>query len=715
MDHEPTFRPIRTRTPRAAALANLPPLTTWPTPPVQSMDAGATELYYKNKLAVELYVQHSNEAEIKQRTGFAISKARKLTERCLRRHPHTEAMVGLWACVPGRRMPGETHQRKSGFNPELAKSGKGMKGALADLFRRYPLIQAEMLQFIKTRHLTGEAPVPLITSKAIVSVFHRLCRRMELREDQWPFNTARMGENAILDWWKRTKADYPVETTSNQFGTEAAQLARLDNAMIATTKPPFVLNAYARMELDEHLVHAMCSIGIPNRKGTMTWVCSRRVWCLALVDVRSGAILSCVVCYGDKYDSNDVLALVRKAIFPPARRTLTLADADFCYTPDAAFPGELTEFHRNTFQVLAWDNAAEHKSLALRGLIRQTVGADVVFERVGEPTARNGIEGLFAKVAAEFEVLPSGTGTNPQSPARRDPEESAQKWKLYAHELEEVLDVFCRNFNSKPSTKCGGLSPLAFLKELNLKGEVFSSPLGELGPNNAYKLLPSYPGYLTRRRGKFGPLRVCLFGASYSSVKLANNALLAYATDTSVTVYVEDDARMAHVVPNAHPELCFQVMVIDKDLRGFPHSLQWRRLAEAAISNTVGKGEALTPNLMMGVLGAIGEAAQENLPGAVAQLGGISGFMATSGSNGTTFVMALEQREKLLAETEHLVETFDEEGAEGAPPSAVMAPASGLTSAHAPAPAGAVSPNHDALRARPSQPPMNDDDPFQLG
>jgi hypothetical protein len=192
------------------------------------------------------------------------------------------------------------------------------------------------------------------------------------------------------------------------------------------------------------------------------------------------------------------------------------------------------------------------------------------------------------------------------------------------------------------------------MKELNLKGEAFISPLGELGPDNAYKLLPCFPAKLTKRNGRHGPLRACLRGASYSSTALALEPRLSYVADTGVKVYVEDDARNGFLVPDAYPDTNYPVMVIDKDLRDFPHSIEWRSLAEAATANDVSKGDAVSPSLMMGVVGYLGTATQQKVPNADAQLAGIAGFMATAGSLALGYVMTPEQQAMLLTEVDEL-------------------------------------------------------------
>ncbi len=653
--------PLRTRVSREELVKEVAPISSWPTPESSAFDSLTHELYCKRCLAVELYVSKTaSKDEIKNRTGFSLAKARGLAERCLRKNPSTQQMTGLWACVPGRRLPGESHRRRRGINPAHAEKGQGLKGTLKELFRVHPGIENAMTAFVKNRRLPGKPPVSIINYSTIVAVFHVVCREAGVAAHQWPFNTKKLGANAIYEWWRVTRTLYPMQTIENQFGEAAAKMAATDIAMILSTQAPIDYKAFERVELDEHLVHGIFNIGALNRKRVMTWVDASRFWVLALRDKRSGAVLATSVSYRERYDRNDILKLIRRALMPPAKRALSLNSPEFRYAEGAAFPAELTEFQRNTRMELAWDSDSSHLSLADKGRIEAVVGCRVKSERLEQPTERETIEGLFAGFAKAVEALPVGTGSHPRAPSRRDPEVAAKTHDLYAHHIEEIWDVYCRNLNCRPATRCGGLSPLQFLLDLNIRGEAFVSPLGELGPNNAYKLLPSYPANLTRRRGKHGPLRVQLFGAAYSSADMAFDSRLLYASNLDCQIYVEEDARQAFVVPDAHPEIVFPVSVVNNDLRAFPHSLEWRQIAEAATKTAVTRGKGLGPAVMIGVIDSLGEATLDKVKGASALLAGISGFMAAVGVGSVDYVMSEEERARVVTSVETMASDSDE-------------------------------------------------------
>ncbi|MCP6768758.1 hypothetical protein NL529_28345, partial [Klebsiella pneumoniae] len=70
-----------------------------------------------------------------------------------------------------------------------------------------------------------------------------------------------------------------------------------------------------------------------------------------------------------------------------------------------------------------------------------------------------------------------------------------------------------------------------------------------------WQLLPQYPGNLNRVKRDTGYFYVELHGARYTSVPMATDMSLLRYEKAPVTLYVEDDARFAHlVVPEpGHP------------------------------------------------------------------------------------------------------------------------------------------------------------------
>jgi hypothetical protein len=83
----------RTRSTRESKLREVPPVSSWPMPVTDSFDPIKRDIFMKKRLAVELYVAKSKADEIEKRTGYDLSQARRLTERCLLKNPPIRHLV----------------------------------------------------------------------------------------------------------------------------------------------------------------------------------------------------------------------------------------------------------------------------------------------------------------------------------------------------------------------------------------------------------------------------------------------------------------------------------------------------------------------------------------------------------------------------------------------------------------------------------------------
>ncbi|MGQ2921489.1 MAG: hypothetical protein ACT6SF_06335 [Hydrogenophaga sp.] len=463
----------------------------------------------------------------------------------------------------------------------------------------------------------------------------------------------------------------------NEQGKDKAQERQVDIAVANNLDQPVtpLPLAYGRVEIDEHLLHASAEVTFQSQSGVEVHVEVRRLYALALRECRFGAILATTLSYGARYDVNDVLRLVRKALFPPKRFNLTIDSPEFRYHEGAAYPAELPTFAANCWQLLAFDADSTHISVAQQELLRRVLRCKIAGERIGSPTARHSIEGVFGGLAQHFEVLSSGSGSHPRSPARRDPEGAAREFGIKAEHLEEMLDVWARNRNVAFSRALGA-SPLEALEQLTLKGEVFINKLGELaGHDKKHEFYPRFESTLRLSRGKTGALLVNLYGAKYSGPELASNKLLLSTSDLSCTLYVNDeDARFGYVIPRAYPDMRLPVVVQNRALRQFKHTLEARRLTYAANFNLGVADKAVKPDSIRGALDYYGRQAQNNEPGASVAVSRLVGAQAqeTLGS-ASTLDMGVEWSEVMEP-------VLDPDEAESAESGEGVAPARG----HAP-------------------------------
>ena len=394
----------------------------------------------------------------------------------------------------------------------------------------------------------------------------------------------------------------------------------------------------------------MFTVAMPIGQGRFVSVKATRLWALILREVESKAVLASGISFGQRYTTADVLALVYRALCPPKRKTLTFSNPHYQYRSDAAFPGELPDFIGNGWQTLALDSDSTHLSAQSLEAARDVVKCNIVSERIGTASARGCIEGFFPFLSKLMESSPAATGNRPDSHVRRDPEAAAIRWNIVGTLADEILDLYCRNFNATPSAAAGGVSPLARLAELRTASEFFQFQINDLSAAATWKLLAMEPATATRRRGKsgFGPLGVNLFGGRYVGPALARDQELAFATNKEVSVYVQEDARFAFVVPVAFPDRVYPVILKGR-YADMPHTLTWRRLASNAAKNAAIAGKADSPQIMFGLLQGLGEAAKTDGEAASVLAGAVS-FMNRFGNGDVGYVeMTVEQRAALVA------------------------------------------------------------------
>lgn len=594
-----TWRRIRRS--RSEMLGEAPPLANWPAPDLtKDVREDKRTTYQAQKLAVELWVNEAPESTIKKRCGLEASRVREMVRRAVSINPRTRAIVGFWACVPNFVVRRPTNIRTKPFNPAERSDGKGMTGVLDLFFQTHPGIHKNLVEFVRKRRTEGSAPVALLSPKAVHEVFIGQCREHGLEgAGGWPFNADRRGYEAVRRWYKRERWKAPIRAASNAHGDAAGNLANIDFQLLGKSSARRRLMAYEHTQLDEHYMDAMWEVGYPLPGGQFASITTTRLWALVMSESRSTAVLSSTVSWRERYDRADVMRLILRALEPPKRYQLRVdGDVNYQYREGAAYPGELPEFTRFGWNQLSFDADISHVSPATISAICDVVGCRPSSERVGAQPARVIIEGFFGYLTQMLKRSPAATGNRPDSPARRDPEAAALRYRLFAFIAEEFLDLVCRNYNSTPSTACDGLTPLSLLRELLSRGECYRMPIGAVNEANLWRLLPMHRATLTKSRG-VGPLGVNLFGARYVSKDLAADHELMYAQNTAVSMYVEEDGRFAIMVPDACPTKHFRLATSGKYAEE-AHPLALRRATTAYTKNAGIQGKADGPQLMYG-------------------------------------------------------------------------------------------------------------------
>ena len=178
--------------------------------------------------------------------------------------------------------------------------------------------------------------------------------------------------------------------------------------------------------------------------------------------------------------------------------------------------------------------------------------------------------------------------------------------------------------------------------------------------------MPTAEGHLVRSTPKngIGPFYVQVAGARYRGPALANAPVLSQLVDTGVTVYIDEDARFARIVPKERPDLSFPV-VVGGWLAKVPHTLEWRRLANRFKAHSRGRHAAMNGNVVIGLMEGLAELGPRNARVGLL-LANVQKFADdyTSGRVASVAVSSEDQEALLAAVNELDLAVLDEEDAE---------------------------------------------------
>lgn len=645
---------------RGSILQAAPPIAQWPRPLPEDIREKDLDEYNRSCAAVMLWADQQPEKALRKLTNLTARQTRTLVERCVALNAATNRIFGFWACLPGARSMRQARRRAQQL-PSEAAGGAGLGGALELTLAKYPDIERALRKYIEKRLVADGVPVPVVSADGLFRLFLAQARKAGLGErKEWPFNTRKKGREAIRRWYQKQKAADPVRSVNNQYGKTEGYRMKVSYQLATRAGPRHARLYYERVELDERRADGMFTAAIVGRDGVVRQGPALRPIPMALLETRSNAVLANRVVFGG-HKSCDVLMLVRQAIVPPPRYAVPFENDEFRYLEAAAFPAELPGLEALGWQVLAWDNHASHISEETSAAIEKAIGCDVAEEMPEDPVRRPYIEGFFRKLAEFEKRLPAATGNSPVSGVRRDPERAAQRLGLVATFAEVLFDMECRNHNATPSDACDGITPLQALKAAAMSGELYHAPLKELRPDTLWALLPVHHACLNRvpvKRERLGPFYVQLYGARYTSPELANHPRLRGLTDLRVRVYVEEDARYAHVVPVQMPDMRLTVAIRGR-YGEVPHTLEWRRLTELFKSEARHTSRAISPDLMVGTAEGLSELKGHT---SAALLARVTSFMQRFESGATPPVGATARELEALSRAVQRM-AFDDEAA----------------------------------------------------
>ncbi len=572
----------QTRRTREEIISAAIPVAQWPEPIIEEFTPDILEKYWRNRRALELYATGHTAKDILKATNLRLKRVSAMFVSAGSVNARWEEANGFFICVPGWIKPRENHRHK----PLPCTGGVvtiGLAGALGRLFQIFPDLLKAMLNLVHKRRHPDDYPTNVLTTSLVHEVFIEQCRKVGLTANDYPLNTKHRGKSAIREWLKQELAKNPLAHADGLYGAEAKRdTARAHTAANSMTKYPREL-AYGRGELDGHVHDSLWKVFVVLQGHTFEFESDLRPMLVRLIDRRTKVTLAHTITFKGQYSRVHLLKTILNSLKPWEPMDLSdFAGSDFGYREGAGFPSMLEDFAWHRLLEIAWDRHTAQVAAASNLTVRMALGIhSMAMEGPGEGAARGSIEGGFGQLSSESRQLVNATGRNPGDVARRAPEKSAAKYFMHQNLAQVFFDVWLANLNAKPA-RVGGLTPLEQLRGCLSNGQFYKNPLSESDRARIlWQLLPQFKRKLNRAKAKTGPFYIELFcGARYSSPEIARNLNLLRYEGVDVTLYVEDDARFAHLVipePNNPSGRYMGRLRVQGQRWNYPHPLDERR------------------------------------------------------------------------------------------------------------------------------------------
>lgn len=448
---------LKTRMDRGSLLSTVTNLANWPTIDVTLLNKNDAPRVAKRIEAVRAYLEETPVGIISKQTGLPRQEVHRLVKRCIK--PHDDGRIwGFRALLPGCHI--KPYVRTAKVDGSRPSQQGGAAGALTMLFERYPKIrEAVDAVFLKKmkEQVVQESRMPV---KVIHKYFIDKCKEVGLTAKHYPLNMNHRGRRALSSYLERLFKANLKHAVKARHGADAAR------ALASKEAGPdsIVTRPFERVEFDGHRIDAMCTIDLPHPCGGIQRLVLDRLWLLAIIDVRTRAILGYTLVLNPEYNAEDVLRCVKHALTPWSPKTLTIPGLK--YTTGSGLPsGIYPQCAGALWDQLWFDNAKANLADAVRTNLSRVVGCAINAGPVKTPQRRPFIERLFQTLEENgFHRLPSTTGNGPNDPRRDDPEAAALRWHISYEHLVELTDVLIARYNAEPHTGLGHRSPLEMLE-----------------------------------------------------------------------------------------------------------------------------------------------------------------------------------------------------------------------------------------------------------
>jgi hypothetical protein len=415
--------------------------------PLSIPDENNRNIFQSRVSAILLYAQNESGVNIKSQTGICRQEVDRFVKRTLVIMPDGN-MAGYRALIPYSQ---NVALRKSDLH--LLKSRTPKPGALTALFRKYPAIYKSMkdaaIDGIREGIKAKEHDMPV---SVLYLYFIELCEKAGIQSPHYPFVDSAeepVGRSAIRRWTNKVRTENALRRMRSSNTEADIQATQGVGPDITSLKPAYRL--FQRVEFDGHKIDAPFALEVLDPKGEgVKLILVGRIWIIAGVEAKIGAVLGYSLAIGINYSSRDLVRAIQNTLKPWRKRNLTVSTVD--YGPGDGIPnGLIPELTYACCDEIALDNAMAHRADYLMSYVERTTQSVPVWSPVAAPNTHPYAEGFF-NLLEELGIhrMQTTTGSNPKD-ARR--QKSLDGRYLLSYELlEDLVDLLvCRINGYKPN------------------------------------------------------------------------------------------------------------------------------------------------------------------------------------------------------------------------------------------------------------------------
>lgn len=430
-------------------------LDEWPTVDLLSIPIEKRELFEERYRAFRLYQSGAALAYIHEETGISPQRFYQLLDRCLEAHPDGR-IYGFRALIPSTRIHG--YRRQKPVELSLGDHQGGGAGAFQKLLADYPVLLELIYSKLfpkKSRLLIAERRISI---RKLHAAFLVKCRELGLAERfAYPFNTDLLGYRSLCRFVEQLQKEHPEKAALYRMVPGADRKLRTGDG---TDRPALAL--MDRVECDAHHLDAVFCVLVPTSFGNFVPRILKRLWLIALIEVRSRVVLGYHLSLRKECNEEDLLTAIKHSLVRWQPRQLTVPEQR--YPDKAGFLASLNPAYTgacwNEFSV---DGAKINRSLRVEHVLKEVVKSETFYNRRRSPDDRPYIERFFRTLeAGHFHQMPNTVGGSPVERNGSNPELAAVKYFIQLDHLYDLLDIAISGYNATPHSSLGGRTPLEY-------------------------------------------------------------------------------------------------------------------------------------------------------------------------------------------------------------------------------------------------------------